>query len=30
MVEHERYKKLIIEVDDPAATATMLKGAARC
>jgi hypothetical protein len=27
-LEHERYKKLIIEVDDPAATAAMLKAAA--
>jgi hypothetical protein len=28
-LEHERYKKLIIEVDDPAATAAMLKAAGR-
>jgi hypothetical protein len=26
-LEHERYKKLIIEVDDPAATAAMLNAA---
>jgi hypothetical protein len=26
-LEHERYKKLIIEVDDPEATAAMLKAA---
>jgi hypothetical protein len=26
-LEHERYKKLIIEVDDPAATADMLNAA---
>jgi hypothetical protein len=28
-LEHERYKKLIIEVDDPAATAAMLRAALR-
>ena len=27
-LEHERYKKLIIEVDDPEATAAMLRAAA--
>jgi len=27
-LEHERYKKLIIEVDDPDTTAAMLKAAA--
>ena len=28
-LEHERYRKLIVEVDDPAATAAMLKAALR-